>query len=236
MRGVPVGAGGPPVTAAVRLTHDGDPERVRGRDRGGSGRRSWRCWRSSPSRHLELRSAWSVNVADFDDRQVARIRRALDGAGVAVSAIGSPIGKIAVDAPLAPELDRLRRVADIAAALGTGWCGCSRSSCPRGAVRRVPRAGPGPDGRARRDRRGARPGPGPREREGDLRGHPGSGARRSSARSGPRRCGPRSTRPTSCSAGWPRTPRPIPCSPRIWSTCRSRTPWPPPGRWCPPGG
>jgi sugar phosphate isomerase/epimerase len=70
-------------------------------------------------RHLELRSAWSVNVADFDSSQVGRIRRALDGAGVAVSAIGSPIGKIPVDAPLAPELDRLRRIADIAAALGT---------------------------------------------------------------------------------------------------------------------
>src|SRR6201994_3186014 len=70
-------------------------------------------------RHLELRSAWSVNVADFDDQQVARVRRALDGAGVAVSGIGSPIGKIPVDAPLAPELDRLRRIADVAAALGT---------------------------------------------------------------------------------------------------------------------
>src|ERR1700761_1399930 len=70
-------------------------------------------------RHLELRSAWSVNVADFDDQQVARVRRALDGAGVAVSAIGSPIGKIPVDAPLAPELDRLRRIADIAGTLGT---------------------------------------------------------------------------------------------------------------------
>ena len=69
--------------------------------------------------HLELRSAWSVNVADLDDAQVARIRRALAGAGVAVSAIGSPIGKIDVDAPLAPELDRLRRIADIAGALGT---------------------------------------------------------------------------------------------------------------------
>jgi sugar phosphate isomerase/epimerase len=70
-------------------------------------------------RHLELRSLWSVNVADLDDQQVSRIRRSLDNAGVAVSAIGSPIGKIDVDAPLAPELDRLRRVADIAGALGT---------------------------------------------------------------------------------------------------------------------
>jgi sugar phosphate isomerase/epimerase len=70
-------------------------------------------------RHLELRSAWSVNVAELDDQQVGRVRRALDGAGVAVSAIGSPIGKIPVDAPLGPELERLRRVADIAGALGT---------------------------------------------------------------------------------------------------------------------
>jgi sugar phosphate isomerase/epimerase len=69
--------------------------------------------------HLELRSVWGVNVADLDDAQVGRVRRALDGAGVAVSAIGSPIGKIPVGAPLGPELERLRRIADIAAALGT---------------------------------------------------------------------------------------------------------------------
>jgi len=69
--------------------------------------------------HLELRSAWSINVADFDDAQVARLLRQLEESGVQVSAIGSPIGKIDVDAPFEPELERLRRVADIAAQLGT---------------------------------------------------------------------------------------------------------------------
>jgi sugar phosphate isomerase/epimerase len=69
--------------------------------------------------HLELRSAWSVNVADFSDDQVARFAAVLDDAGVRVSAIGSPIGKIPVGAPLQPELDRLRRIADVAAAFGT---------------------------------------------------------------------------------------------------------------------
>jgi sugar phosphate isomerase/epimerase len=69
--------------------------------------------------HLELRSAWSVNVADFTGEQRAAFRAAVDHAGVRVSAIGSPIGKIPVDAPLAPELDRMRRVADVAAELGT---------------------------------------------------------------------------------------------------------------------
>jgi sugar phosphate isomerase/epimerase len=69
--------------------------------------------------HLELRSAWSVSVADLGDAELARFGQALDGAGVRVSAIGSPIGKIGIGAPLEPELDRLRRIADVAAAFGT---------------------------------------------------------------------------------------------------------------------
>ena len=69
--------------------------------------------------HLELRSAWSVNVADFTSEQLTAFRTAVDAAGVRVSAIGSPIGKIPVGAPLAPELDRMRHVADLAAELGT---------------------------------------------------------------------------------------------------------------------
>jgi sugar phosphate isomerase/epimerase len=70
--------------------------------------------------HLELRGAWSVNVADFTAQQVAAFRAAVDGAGVRVSAIGSPVGKIGVGAPLGPELERMRRVADVAAELHAG--------------------------------------------------------------------------------------------------------------------
>ena len=69
--------------------------------------------------HLELRSAWSVNVADFTAGQLTAFRNALDRAGVRVSAIGSPIGKIPLEAPLGPELERMRRVADTARELGT---------------------------------------------------------------------------------------------------------------------
>jgi sugar phosphate isomerase/epimerase len=69
--------------------------------------------------HLELRSVWSTNVADLSDNELASFRQALDDAGVRVSAIGSPIGKIELDAPLGPELERMRRVADIACELGT---------------------------------------------------------------------------------------------------------------------
>jgi sugar phosphate isomerase/epimerase len=69
--------------------------------------------------HLELRSAWSVNVADFTGEQLAGFRSMLADAGVRVSAIGSPIGKIPVGAPLGPELDRMRRIAGTARELGT---------------------------------------------------------------------------------------------------------------------
>jgi sugar phosphate isomerase/epimerase len=69
--------------------------------------------------HLELRSVWSTNVADLDDVQLAHLRRQIEESGVRVSAIGSPIGKIDIDAPFEPELERLRRVADIADELGT---------------------------------------------------------------------------------------------------------------------
>ena len=69
--------------------------------------------------HLELRSVWSTNVADLDDAQLTLFRRQLEESGVQVSAIGSPIGKIDIDAPFEPELARLRRVADIADQLGT---------------------------------------------------------------------------------------------------------------------
>jgi sugar phosphate isomerase/epimerase len=69
--------------------------------------------------HLELRSAWSVNVADFSGEHLAAFRAMVDDAGIRVSAIGSPIGKIPVEAPLGPELDRMRRVADVAAELDT---------------------------------------------------------------------------------------------------------------------
>jgi sugar phosphate isomerase/epimerase len=69
--------------------------------------------------HLELRSVWSTNVADLGGAELARVRRALAAAGVRVSAIGSPIGKIDLAAPLAPELERMRHIAGLAGELGT---------------------------------------------------------------------------------------------------------------------
>ena len=69
--------------------------------------------------HLELRSAWSVNVADLSGAQRAALRAMLDDAGMRVSAIGSPIGKVPLNAPFGPELERMRRVAGTAREFGT---------------------------------------------------------------------------------------------------------------------
>lgn len=70
-------------------------------------------------RYLELRGVWGTNVADLDSAQLDKLAAGLAEAGVSVSAIGSPVGKIAVDAPLEPELERLRRVAGVAHRFGT---------------------------------------------------------------------------------------------------------------------
>lgn len=69
--------------------------------------------------HIEVRSAWGVNIIDLDADQLARLGAQLQRSGMGVSAIGSPIGKVdvALDAEL--EVARLARAVAAAHALGT---------------------------------------------------------------------------------------------------------------------
>lgn len=73
---------------------------------------------------LELRSAWGTNVADLDDEAVERVATTLGAAGIAVSSIGSPIGKAPV-AVVQDDLDgyvgRLRRCAQVGRRLGARY-------------------------------------------------------------------------------------------------------------------
>ncbi|MBO0727666.1 MAG: sugar phosphate isomerase/epimerase [Acidimicrobiaceae bacterium] len=70
-------------------------------------------------RNIELRSAWSVNVLDLSDDQVREVKRILRRHGIAVSSIGSPIGKIRIDEDFLPHLRRhavaLKRAAELEA-------------------------------------------------------------------------------------------------------------------------
>lgn len=71
--------------------------------------------------HIEVRSAWGTNVVDLEDAQVSDLKAILDGAGMKVSAVASPIGKVDISLPPRHEVARLQRVIKVAKALGTKY-------------------------------------------------------------------------------------------------------------------
>lgn len=71
--------------------------------------------------HIEVRSAWGVNVADFSDEHIGNLKAILDTAGMRTSAVASPIGKVDISLPPAHEEQRLRRVIEVAKALETPY-------------------------------------------------------------------------------------------------------------------
>lgn len=71
--------------------------------------------------HLEFRAAWGLNVADLDATALAAARTVLDEHHIAVSSIGSPIGKISVEEDFPEHLRRFDRCLDAAAVLGAPY-------------------------------------------------------------------------------------------------------------------
>jgi sugar phosphate isomerase/epimerase len=72
-------------------------------------------------RYLEVRSAWGRNILDLDADQLEQLQSTLAAYGLQVSSIGSPIGKIFIDEPFGPHLDRMRHAADVATRLGAPY-------------------------------------------------------------------------------------------------------------------
>ena len=68
-------------------------------------------------RYVEFRSAWNVNVLDLDDAQLETVRATLGTAGIGVSSVGSPIGKIGVLDDFDAHLVRMRRAVHVAEVL-----------------------------------------------------------------------------------------------------------------------
>ena len=68
-------------------------------------------------RYVEVRSAWGTNILDLDDSQLANVRETLDGYGLKVSSIGSPIGKISIDDEFPPHLERMQHALEVAESL-----------------------------------------------------------------------------------------------------------------------
>jgi len=67
--------------------------------------------------HIEVRSAWDVNVSDLEKEAVERLRGILDEKGLKVSAVASPIGKVDVSLPVEHEVNRLRQIISVAKGL-----------------------------------------------------------------------------------------------------------------------
>lgn len=72
-------------------------------------------------RHLEFRSAWRTNILDLTEAQLSDATSMLADAGVTVSSIGSPIGKIKISSALEPHLDRMRHAAHLANHFGAKY-------------------------------------------------------------------------------------------------------------------
>jgi sugar phosphate isomerase/epimerase len=69
--------------------------------------------------YLELRAVGDVNVLDLDERAAQEVSRACQQYGIAVSCLGSPIGKSPIEAPLERELANLERIFRVADITGT---------------------------------------------------------------------------------------------------------------------
>lgn len=65
-------------------------------------------------RHIEFRSIHGINVLDLTDAQHEEFRTLLRSRGVALSAIGSPVGKIKIGDPFEPHLERFERALHLA--------------------------------------------------------------------------------------------------------------------------
>lgn len=69
-------------------------------------------------KYVEFRSVWDKNVSDLTDDEVETVKAQFFAAGIKVSSIGSPIGKINIDDDFNTHLAKFKRVVEIAVKLG----------------------------------------------------------------------------------------------------------------------
>ena len=67
---------------------------------------------------FEPRGIDGVNISDLSDGECVRLQEKMKQYGIKASSIGSPIGKIGIDEPMEPHLEKLRRTAVIAKRIG----------------------------------------------------------------------------------------------------------------------
>jgi 3-dehydroshikimate dehydratase len=70
---------------------------------------------------IELRAAWGVNSLDLSDSQRRDLRQRLTDAGVGVSSIASPVGKVRIDSPWPDHVERFKAALDVAEFFGSPY-------------------------------------------------------------------------------------------------------------------
>ena len=72
-------------------------------------------------KYIEFRSGDGTGVADYTNEQAVALKARLDAAGVKVSAIGSPIGKIGIEDDFAPHMEKFKHVVELAKIFDTPY-------------------------------------------------------------------------------------------------------------------
>jgi 3-dehydroshikimate dehydratase len=82
--------------------------------------------------YIEPRFIDKKNIMDLTQEELAEVRDKIQDHGLKVSAIGSPIGKVRLDEPFEPHLDKLKHAVDIALFLDTPFIRMFSYYAPRG--------------------------------------------------------------------------------------------------------
>ncbi len=69
--------------------------------------------KASNIRHVEFRSIYKTNCLALTGEQIDHFKSLIDGEGVALSALGSPIGKIPIDSPFEEHLDKFKKAMEL---------------------------------------------------------------------------------------------------------------------------
>lgn len=72
-------------------------------------------------KYVEFRSGDGIGVADYTIEQAKALKERLDAAGVKVSAVGSPIGKIMITDDFAPHFEKYKHVVELAKIFDTPY-------------------------------------------------------------------------------------------------------------------
>ncbi|MCL2518370.1 MAG: sugar phosphate isomerase/epimerase [Oscillospiraceae bacterium] len=65
-------------------------------------------------KYMEIRGVDGKNISEITYDEAKTIKQKLDGNGIKVSAVGSPIGKIGINAPFEPHLELLKHIIELA--------------------------------------------------------------------------------------------------------------------------